>query len=152
MPRWYITAQLQKYQDGRRGSNPFDTVGLKMKSMSRALDDEGDLESVAEYVASLIDVDAVRSFESGDASAGQQAYATCVACHGANGEGNEALGAPPLQGQHDWYLARQLNKFKNGWRGTVLGDAGGAMMRPNAMSMDEPAIANLVAFIGTLED
>ena len=58
LPQWYITAQLQKYQASQRGANPFDTVGLRMKSMSMALDLEGDLESVSEYVASMPGVSA----------------------------------------------------------------------------------------------
>ena len=43
--------------------------------------------------------------------------AGCAACHGANGQGNQALGAPPLAGQDAAYLARQLNNFKAGRRG-----------------------------------
>jgi cytochrome c553 len=152
LPQGYITAQLEKYQNGQRGANPFDTVGLRMKSMSLALDLEGDLESVAEYVASMADVDALSSFEGGDADAGRLAFGACAACHGASGEGNEALGAPPLQGQHDWYLLKQLRKFKSGWRGTVVGDIGGSIMRANTIAMDDANMENLVAFIRTLEE
>ena len=54
----------------------------------------------------------------GSAAAGQAAYAVCAACHGANGEGNPALNAPKLSGQHAWYLKRELQNFKNGARGT----------------------------------
>ena len=43
--------------------------------------------------------------------------AGCAACHGAAGEGNQALGAPPLAGQDAAYLARQLHNFKAGRRG-----------------------------------
>lgn len=152
LPLWYIASQLEKYQNGQRGANPFDTVGLKMKSMSRVLGKDGDLESVAQYVASLAGVDAPGTLESGDVAAGRQEYGPCTACHGANGEGNEALGAPPLQGQHDWYLMRQLQKFRSGWRGMASGDVGGAMMRSNTLTMDDATMENLVAFIRTLED
>ena len=40
------------------------------------------------------------------------AYATCVACHGAVGEGNAALNAPALAGQQAAYLERQLQPFQ----------------------------------------
>ncbi len=151
LPAWYITSQLEKYQNGQRGSSPFDTVGIRMKSMSLALDVDGDLESVAEYVSGLPGIDAPASLHDGDANAGQQAYALCAACHGANGEGNEALNAPPLMGQYDWYLMRQLKKFKTGSRGSATGDIGGAIMRPNAMTMDDATMANVVAYIEAMQ-
>ena len=40
----------------------------------------------------------------GDPAKGQALYATCASCHGANGEGNQALNAPAIAGQQDWYL------------------------------------------------
>ena len=149
LPQWYITTSLQKYMSAQRGSDPFDTVGLRMKSMSLAIDHEGDLESVAEYVASMTMVPAVATLE-GDASAGQLAFGLCSACHGAQAEGNEALHAPPLVGQHDWYLVAQLQKYRNGMRGTAPGDTWGATMRPNTLTMDDQAMADVVAYIQTL--
>jgi cytochrome c553 len=40
----------------------------------------------------------------------------CVACHGANGQGNPAMKAPRLAGQNAAYLARQLEAYANGAR------------------------------------
>lgn len=52
-----------------------------------------------------------------DAGAGAQLYnASCVACHGQNGAGNEAMKAPRIAGQYDWYLVTALNDFKKGAR------------------------------------
>lgn len=150
LPQSYVTAQLEKYQSGQRGANPFDTVGLRMKSMSLAIDLEGDLESVAEYVASMPSVRAAATLARGNADAGQLAYGLCSACHGPTGDGNEALGAPPLKGQHDWYLVAQLQKYRSGWRGTAPGDIWGATMRPNALTMDDEAMEDVVAYIQTL--
>ena len=48
----------------------------------------------------------------GDAEAGKALYGTCIACHGANAEGNAALLAPGLAGQSESYLVRQLWDFK----------------------------------------
>ncbi len=150
LPQWYITTQLDNYQAAKRGANPFDTVGLRMKSMSRALDLEGDVGSVAEYVASMPAVIAAATLTGGDAEAGQFTFGLCGACHGASGEGNELLSAPPLKGQHDWYLLSQLQKYRSGWRGTAPGDIPGATMRPNAITMDDEAMQNVVAYIQTL--
>jgi cytochrome c553 len=149
MPAWYVTAQLENFQAGRRGYAPFDTTGIRMKSMSWTLDIEGDVPSVAEYVASLAPAHPAPVL-TGDAAAGQAAFVVCSACHGADGSGNEALHAPPLAGKDDWYLVAQLRKFRDGWRGTDTADIWGQTMRPNAMALDSAGMANVVAYIQTL--
>jgi len=88
-----------------------------------------------------------------DATAGQAAYATCVACHGANGEGNPALNAPKLAGLDDWYLKRQLEHYKARIRGSEEGDLLGMQMQGMAATLfNEAAVDNVVAYIGTLPD
>lgn len=69
-----------------------------------------------------------------------EAYATCVACHGAAGEGNAALNSPAIAGQTADYLARQLRHFKSGVRGGD-GDALGMQMRGMAAPLSEEDIA-----------
>ena len=87
----------------------------------------------------------------GDAAAGAARYAVCLACHGADGAGNEALKAPPIAGADPWYLYTQLAKFKSGVRGTAVGDVTGAQMRPMAMTLtDEKAMRDVIAHIQTL--
>jgi cbb3-type cytochrome c oxidase subunit III len=149
LPEWYVRSQLEKFQAGQRGAHPMDTVGIRMKSMSLALDLDGDVESVAGYVASLT-ASTPQNMLDGDAQAGAAIFAICAACHGPNGSGNEALSAPPLTGQGDWYVAAQLRKFRSGWRGSAPGDITGATMRANAMTLDDAAIENLAAYIETL--
>jgi cytochrome c oxidase subunit 2 len=88
-----------------------------------------------------------------DAAAGKAAYAVCAACHGQQGEGNQAMNAPRLAGQHDWYVKRQLEAFRNGYRGTAAGDTNGMQMRQMAMAVADPtAVDNLIAFIAALPD
>lgn len=150
LPQWYLEAQLQKFQAAHRGYSPWDTTGIRMKSMSWTLDLDGDLQSVAEYVASLPRTASTPTLE-GDAEAGKTNYQTCVACHGADGKGNQTVNAPPLVGQADWYLVAQLHKFKAGWRGTDPEDVSGQTMRPNSLILDDQAMANVVAYIQTLQ-
>jgi cytochrome c oxidase subunit 2 len=89
--------------------------------------------------------------QAADVAAGKTLYATCAACHGPDGGGNQALNAPHIAGQEDWYLKRQLEAFKSGVRGSAPGDVYGAQMRPMAMSLaDAAAIDNVVAYVGTL--
>ena len=54
----------------------------------------------------------------GNATAGAAAYGICAACHGAQGEGNQALSAPKIAGQEDWYIRRQIANYQNGVRGS----------------------------------
>jgi len=88
-----------------------------------------------------------------DAAAGRSAYAVCAACHGQQGEGNMAMNAPKLAGLETWYLARSLDAYKRGLRGTAKGDVYGAQMRPMAMAVSDPtAVDNLIAYIATLPE
>ena len=94
-----------------------------------------------------------RARPKGDAAAGQPLYATCAACHGAQGEGQAALNAPKLAGQGAWYLKRQLAQFKAGARGAHSKDTYGQVMAPMAALLtDDAAIANVAAYIATLPD
>ena len=90
-------------------------------------------------------------YAAGDPAAGKAAYAVCIACHGAEGEGNVALNAPKIAGQEPWYLRAQMELFKSGARGTAPGDLYGMQMRPMAMTVATPqALEDLIAYIGTL--
>jgi len=87
----------------------------------------------------------------GDAEAGKALYATCIACHGENGEGNQALNAPGLAGQSESYLNRQLWDFKKGIRGKEPGDTAGAQMSPMAATLaDAAAVADVSAYIASM--
>lgn len=55
----------------------------------------------------------------GDAIAGKQKVATCVACHGADGNSTNA-DWPSLAGQHPEYLYEQLKLIKDGKRSAPL--------------------------------
>jgi cytochrome c oxidase subunit 2 len=89
----------------------------------------------------------------GNAQAGKNAFAPCVACHGQNGEGNLAMNAPKLSGMDEWYLRKQLSNYKAMKRGADPSDVLGAQMRGMAATLaDAAAINNVVAYIGTLDD
>lgn len=95
----------------------------------------------------------VSATSKGDAAAGQALFATCVACHGAQAEGNRELNAPKLSGQSDWYLARQLHAFKSGMRGSHEKDVYAKQMAPfAALLADDAAINNVVAYIKSLPE
>jgi cytochrome c oxidase subunit II len=79
------------------------------------------------------------------AADGKTLYVTCMACHGAGGEGNRQLGAPNIAGKEAWYLERQLNAFADGSRGGADGDGYGAQMRVAVANLPTPADRKAVA-------
>jgi cytochrome c553 len=150
LPVWYVEAQLMKFRTGVRGAHPDDYEGLRMRPMSMQMYDMAEVKEVSAYVASMAPLKQGSNVE-GDATAGAASYAVCTACHGPDGKGNKALNAPPIAGQHGWYLVSQLKKFKSGIRGTNPRDVTGAQMRPMSMTLaDEQAMKNVVAHISTL--
>lgn len=150
LPVWYVETQLGNFKHGRRGYHADDATGLLMRPMASSLVDDSDLKAVAAYVASLPPVKPV-DVGGGDATRGQTAYAVCLACHGPDGMGNEALKAPPIVRQGDWYLVAQLEKFKSGQRGAGTGDVTGMQMRGMAATLpDEQAVRDVTAYIRTL--
>lgn len=146
---WYLARQLNNFKHGIRGGAN-DTFGAQMAPMAMTLATDADVANVAAYVASLPPAP-VEDTEGGDAAAGQAAFAVCVACHGADAKGMEAMNAPDLTLQQDWYVVRQLMNFKNGVRGAHAQDTFGQQMAPMAqMIADEAAARNLAAYIATL--
>jgi len=108
---------------------------------------------VAIAAVSLIATVSNTALAAGDAERGKALYATCGACHGANGEGQEALNAPAIAGQEEWYLIRQLQNFKNGIRGADPKDTFGMQMAPMAQTLPtEQAIEDVAAYINSLGD
>lgn len=77
-------------------------------------------------------------------------YQPCIACHGDAAQGNAALGAPALAGQGSAYLARQLQHFKSGVRGSDPRDTQGAQMKAMAAPLSEDAMLQLAEYLSAL--
>ncbi len=153
LPRWYVERQLHNFKSAMRGANPHDLEGSRMRPMARSLWREGDIASVAEYVATLPGRVPAATMVAGDTANGRMRYQSiCITCHQDDGNGNEALGAPPLTHQHDWYMMAQIVKFKTGLRGTHPDDAMGSQMAAMAATLeDSTAMHDVIAFIRTLQ-
>jgi cytochrome c oxidase subunit 2 len=156
MPAYYLSEQLHKYRKGWRGYHVDDVEGLRMLPMLLTLETRGDelageeIDSVVAYVESMSPVEPPITL-GGDAAAGQVTFATCAACHGVDGKGNEALKSPPLTHLPDWYIVRTLEKFKAGVRGAHPDDATGAQMRAIILTLpDRTTMENVAAYIQTL--
>ena len=149
MPEWYLAHQLEKFHKGIRGAHPKDVSGVRMRAMGRALTDE-DIKISAAYAASLPKPPQVATVK-GSLVRGEAQFQLCLTCHGANAEGNQGVGAPPLAGQNDWYLLSQLHKFKIKARGgNPALDPMGATMTGIAATLDDDAMKNVISYIGTL--
>jgi cytochrome c553 len=74
----------------------------------------------------------------GSVEEGQAKSATCVACHGVNGNSANPEW-PSLAGQHADYIFKQLQAFKAGERQNVL-------MSPIAITLSEDDMADLAAY------
>jgi len=152
LPQWYIERQLENFQNGMRGAHPDDIPGLRMRPMAVTLNNEDgqDIASVAEYVAALPRVIAQGTVV-GNAGAGANTFGTvCFVCHGPDAEGNPLLGAPPLVAASDWYLFEQLKNFRSGVRGVDARDTWGLTMRPNAITLSEESMRDVLAYIRLL--
>jgi cytochrome c553 len=149
LPQWYVEDQLRGFQNEYRGDHVEDLPGLRMRPMAVSLTREGDVESVAQYVASL---EAVypRSTLDGNAGAGAASYVVCVACHGEDGLGNQDLHAPPIVQLDDWYLFTQLQNFKSGVRGARSDDIWGQTMRINSLALTNEGMQDVIAYVQTL--
>lgn len=154
LPEWYVIEQLTKFKGDIRGAHPKDAEGARMRPLSKSLHTADDIASVAKYVVTLRPHKPARTMGDGDVAAGAERYGkVCVVCHGAKGEGNEALKAPPLYSQSDWYAMSQLRKFKSGMRGADSKDIYGAQMRAMAMTLeDDKAMLDVVSYIMTLSN
>ena len=144
---WYLERQLRHFKDGARGTHEKDMFGKMMAPMAATLADDAALANVAAYIASLPDTRAAPTIQ-GDVDRGRARYATCAACHGADGRGIAATNAPRLQGMSDWYMARQLKNFREGVRGAHAQDIHGAQMALVAGALvDDAAIGDVLAYI-----
>ena len=78
-----------------------------------------------------------------DAAAGKAKSATCVACHGPDGNSVNPMW-PNLAGQQEMYLAKQMRDFRDGNRKDPV-------MTPMAAGLSDEDIANLEAYYASLK-
>jgi cytochrome c oxidase subunit 2 len=150
LPDWYVAAQLQAFQAGLRGKHADDTEGLRMRAMSKQMLTHAEVLAVASHVASLPGVTSAARIATVNASGAIAAFLVCATCHGAKFEGNAVVGAPPLAGRDDWYIAAQIRKFRAGIRGSAHGDAFGPVMQVNTRALAAENVDRVAAYVHAL--
>lgn len=98
-----------------------------------AAEDEGDAEPAI-------------ALAEGDVDRGQSRFNTCVACHGAQGQGTPVF--PKLAGRDAEYIADKLVRYR---AGETIGDQT-ALMAPNAANLSDQDVADLAVYVATFED
>ncbi|MCC5809445.1 MAG: cytochrome-c oxidase, cbb3-type subunit III [Ectothiorhodospiraceae bacterium] len=117
--------------DGRRAVMP---------PLGAALGDDG-LEEVTAYVFNLSGRDAPEEL----VQRGQQRYQSmCMACHGADGQGNKAMGAPNLT-DDNWTYGGSLEAIK-----TSIRDGRQGRMPPQKDLLGEDRVHLLAAYVYSL--
>ena len=146
---WYVEQQLAAFKKEWRGDHMEDIFGMEMQPMAAALSDK-QIKAVARYVNKTRSAPPASTI-AGNIDNGRRLYESCSACHGASGEGIEALNSPALTTTNDWYLVTQLQQYKNGSRGSHAADRYGSQMRAAAeLLTDDDAIIDVVTYIASL--
>ena len=94
-----------------------------MPPMAEAVGTSEDVRNLAHYVLSL----SGSPHDSLRASLGKSNFTACAACHGMDGKGNQALGAPNLTDEiwlHGWGEAAIVNIVNNGKTNVMPGQEG----------------------------
>ncbi len=147
---WELTFHLERFLGKERPSSPSDVEGHSMAAQLSNLS-KAQIPSLVAFLSELKKELPDQVAINGNANRGENIYALCASCHGAKGEGNEALHAPGLAGAPGWYLVGQLQKFKSGARGNNPSDMWGYQMGMISLQLsDDKAIADVVAYLQTL--
>lgn len=77
--------------------------------------------------------------------------AFCVTCHGVEGRGNRGVSAPRIAGMEAWYVRRQLEAFRRGWRGSHDDDYPGWEMQAMVRSLTPAEVAAAAAWVAALD-
>ena len=94
-----------------------------MPPMAAAVGSDADVHNVANYVLSL----SGSAYNSIAAAAGKPKFVVCAACHGADGKGNQAIGAPNLTDKvwlHGWGEEAIVAMVTNGKTNVMPAQAG----------------------------
>lgn len=148
---WYMRRQIEYFKSGVRGGPDDDIYGQQMAPMAATLATDEAINNVIAHIQTLSDEPAPATIE-GDVERGRKLFEpTCGICHDREGQGIWSVNAPALAGMSDWYLARELQNFKDGLRGAHADDELGFQMTSMVTALkDEQAINDVVSYINTL--
>jgi cytochrome c oxidase subunit 2 len=135
LPDYYVAAQLEQFRWQLRGAVEDGESGSRSMHAMMGQMGERMLKAVAQHIASMPPVPSVPSVH-GDVERGKVLYGEmCASCHGVNAQGNAAKESPPLYVFQDWYLVRQMQKFRDGTRTPSVGNTDAVKMHGLAVQL-----------------
>ena len=140
MPAWYLKKAIDDYAAGRRPSPEMEPFSKMVKTLGA--------DEVAGYFAAQPREASQSKLDRTAIANGRTASATCAACHGEDGRGNQAKGTPDLTGQPPGYLLNQMKLFKAEKRSP--GDATLTSIKVFMKSIDDKTLADLAAYYSSL--
>ena len=140
MPAWYLKKAVEDYAAGRRPSPEMEPFSKMVKTLG--VDEVASYFAAQPREASQIKVDRTAIVN------GRTASTACAACHGEDGRGDQAKGAPDLTGQPPGYLLNQMKLFKAEKRSP--GDENLTRMKAFMKGIDDKTLADLAAYYSSL--
>lgn len=130
----YLLNALEGYRTGTRQHAALQQLSAELS--------EADTKNIAAYYASqklAAPASAASAVGAADTvAAGKAAAATCIACHGADGN-SKLPGTPSLAGQHPGYLLASMQAYKDGSRKD-------SSMAGQVANLDKVTMENLAAY------
>lgn len=152
MPAPYVKAQFFLFLNGIRGSNDDGRWAAQMTYYVKTLPERhlSAIDDIVAYIEELPETN-IEPTIFADNQMGKQLYdQQCAACHGVDGLGNVALKSPRIAGLQDWYLLKQMQKYRDGRRGGQRVDSVGVHMIESAKALSEQEIQNIMSYINVL--
>lgn len=150
LPTWYLRVQLEKMKSGIRGGDSNDTEGHLMYKAIQPLTPS----QVTEAILTISQFPALpkKNKVQGDLRNGEYLYKTsCIDCHRYNGMGDLFFKSSPLALLLDWYLRKQILKFRDKTRGSHIEDKHGTRMQLEVSHLKtEKDILDILAYINGL--
>lgn len=130
----YLLNALNGYRTGTRQHAALQQLSSELT--------EADVNNIAAYYAAQKPASAAAASGAADTvAAGKAAAATCIACHGADGN-SKMPGTPSLAGQHPGFLLNAMQAYKDGSRKD-------ATMNAQVGKLDKVAMENLAAYFSS---
>jgi cytochrome c553 len=107
----YIISALKAYKSEERGHGT-------MRAQASNLSDQN-MADIAEFFSTMKGNSRPSLVNERQAAIGQEASATCAACHGPTGDGNNSI-YPKLAGQYESYIAQALKDYRSGDRKNLI--------------------------------
>jgi cytochrome c553 len=140
MPAWYFKKAIEDYAAGRRPSPEMEPFSKMVQTLG--------VDDIAAYFAAQPREPSPLGVQRAASVNGRGVATQCAGCHGAEGRGDQAKGAPPLAGQPPGYLLNQMKLFKAEKRSP--GDANLAAVKAVMKGLDDATLADLAAYYSSL--